>query len=171
MSCDPTQSIDDQIDECATFTISGRILDAIRDRGEDICLTEDEILVAQAAFRNNWRCGVVAVDVVFDDSTNTMDINYTGACEQTLRATRLNVYPDEIELVWFDDKDVDNPVYGLWLALQDSAFLAAIQAQVDQGNIDAEDVPSIDDLCTPRDGSIHVRNFAYDNPPEQAKYW
>jgi hypothetical protein len=39
-------------------------------------------------------------------------------CRFFLPASRLNVYPDELELVWFDHKDVTNPAYALWVGLQ-----------------------------------------------------
>lgn len=39
-------------------------------------------------------------------------------CRLFLPASRLNVYPDEVELVWFDGKEVKNPAYALWVALQ-----------------------------------------------------
>ena len=42
-----------------------------------------------------------------------------GECEYVVRAKRLNVYPDAVELVWFDDKELDNSTYALWVAAQD----------------------------------------------------
>jgi hypothetical protein len=38
-------------------------------------------------------------------------------CEYAVRAKRLNVFPDEVELVWFDGKELDNPTYALYAAL------------------------------------------------------
>jgi hypothetical protein len=39
-----------------------------------------------------------------------------GHCAFTLPAKRLNVYPDSVELVWFDGKEVNNPAYALYVA-------------------------------------------------------
>lgn len=39
-------------------------------------------------------------------------------CRFFVPASRLNVYPDELELVWFDGKEVQNPAYALWVAMQ-----------------------------------------------------
>jgi hypothetical protein len=38
-----------------------------------------------------------------------------GHCEFTIPAKRLNVYPDAVELVWFDGKEVKNPAYALYV--------------------------------------------------------
>jgi MYXO-CTERM domain-containing protein len=36
-------------------------------------------------------------------------------CEFTIPAKRLNVYPDSVELVWFDGKEVNNPAYAVYV--------------------------------------------------------
>jgi len=68
-------------------------------------------LSANGTFDNrpNWRC--VPVD--------PNDAEGQHQCGYVLRAKRLNVHADALELVWFDGKEVDNSAYAFWVALND----------------------------------------------------
>ena len=67
----------------------------------------------------NWRCVNRPVRVQSSQS-NTICLEDRNRCEYILRAKRLNVLPDVVELVWFDDaKEFDAPaipIYYLSLA-------------------------------------------------------
>lgn len=39
-------------------------------------------------------------------------------CRFFVPAKRLNVYPDDLELVWFDGVEMDNPAFAIWVATQ-----------------------------------------------------
>jgi hypothetical protein len=83
----------------------------------------------------NWTC-------VPDSSTAG------GHCAYRVRAKRINVYPDEVELVWFDGAEPNNSTYALWVA----------------GHATTSASTAINQLCSapPPQGGL-VRNFAVDN--------
>ncbi len=61
---------------------------------------------------NNWVCEVQA------DASNVRCP--AGNCAQfILRAKRFEVYPDALELVWFDQADITDPMYALYVATVD----------------------------------------------------
>jgi hypothetical protein len=53
----------------------------------------------------NWRC-------IQDPNAE----EGVGKCHYLLPAKRLNVYPSDVELVWFDRKELDNPSYAIYVA-------------------------------------------------------
>jgi hypothetical protein len=55
----------------------------------------------------NWRC-----------MAPPEDPNGEPFCQYVLRAINAEVYPDQIELIWYDRADYDNPVYALAVAAQ-----------------------------------------------------
>jgi len=90
--------------------VAGKFAQAINDGGDLLGLSKPEkdqmIAVANAEDGNgeykNWRC-------VSSESAGDQ-------CHYVLRAKRINVTPTDVELVWFDDKERDNPTYALWVA-------------------------------------------------------
>jgi hypothetical protein len=70
--------------------------------------------------------------------TRPVDPSAESVCKMFLPASRVNVYPDELELVWFDGRDVKNPSYALYVALlgldQDQQLCS--QQQQDKSKID-----------------------------------
>jgi hypothetical protein len=90
----------------------------------------------------NWRCVPDDPDVVSDD----LDKNH---CEFVARAKRLNVYPDRLELVWFDGKETSNPAYALWVAAHA-----------------AEDDAGVKELCSVKvPDDVKTRSYASDLAP------
>ncbi len=97
--------------------------DAIRKGGEteSIGLSDEEIVALQNLISEpdpssntglkHWRCvGAAPPNPV------TGHPGSPGVCKLVVRAKRLNVYPDEFELVWFDGKELDNPAYAVFVA-------------------------------------------------------
>ncbi|MEJ7731094.1 MAG: hypothetical protein WKG00_18000 [Polyangiaceae bacterium] len=77
-----------------------------------------QLLVANDGGNAHWRC------VRTTPGADACDSNPPPAeheCRFVTRAKRLNVYPDAVELVWFDGKELDNPAYALWVAAHNPA--------------------------------------------------
>ncbi|MCC6526400.1 MAG: hypothetical protein IT373_27380, partial [Polyangiaceae bacterium] len=88
-----------------------KLATAVSDGGTALGLTGNEVtqlIAAEAknAGNDNWRC------VPYDGGATAE----AHRCEYVVRAKRVNVYPDAVELVWFDGKELDNPTYALWVA-------------------------------------------------------
>jgi hypothetical protein len=67
-----------------------------------------------AGLDQNWRC--VAHPTPADVCRGVV-AGSAGRCEYVLRAKRINVNPDTVDLVWFDDDDdFDNPAYAAFVA-------------------------------------------------------
>lgn len=65
-----------------------------------------------------------------------------GYCAFTIPAKRLNTYPDAVELVWFDEKEVNNPAYALYVA-------AHMQTGTDPSNgLPTFNKAKVDELCS-----------------------
>jgi hypothetical protein len=95
-------------------------------------------------YLNNWRCGPSQVTMAFGQPENT--------CQLFIPIKRLNVYPDELELVWFDGREVDNAAYAIWAITQYTPNFSTL-------------VPGVK-MCTysaPQSGTgTTVRPFAFD---------
>jgi hypothetical protein len=63
----------------------------------------------------NWRCVPDAPPSCGETAHRQQEAKHH--CEVVLRAKRLNVYPDQLELVWFDGDEPTNPTFALWVAL------------------------------------------------------
>ena len=72
---------------------------------------EGDRLVMAAA--SQWVCDP---EIKIDPSCPPGTPCLVQTCKFTMPAKRLNVYPDEVELIWFDGKEVDNPAYAVWVA-------------------------------------------------------
>ena len=51
-------------------------------------------------------------------SSNLAGSTPPNVCAYMVRAKRLNINPINVELVWFDDKELTNPTYALYVAAQ-----------------------------------------------------
>jgi hypothetical protein len=109
-ACDPTGSY--QCEGAASIAGSAvkKGAETLQKLGEESFSTQDQNKLSDAMMRRvnedapltDWVC-------VPDNSENG------GHCEFTVPAKRLNVYPDAVELVWFDGKEVKNPAYALYV--------------------------------------------------------
>jgi hypothetical protein len=71
-------------------------------------------LVAAAQRPENWQCTNYPTP---PDACRGVGPLPRGRCEYIVRAKRLNVTPDTVELVWFDDvTEYDNPTFALFVA-------------------------------------------------------
>jgi hypothetical protein len=84
-----------------TRTITGGIA---HDGAIDLGLSNADATRVQNAVTqiSNWEC--------FTPSGGTSTVGFI------LRAKRINIYPDALELVWFDTEDPDDPMFGLYCA-------------------------------------------------------
>ncbi len=88
-------------------------------------LAPQEIPVPWFTGLRNWRC-------IRDPDTHPEGV---GECHYVVRAKRLNVGSNFVELVWFDGKELFNPTYALWVAAQ-------------AGSLPGQPNPDLDLLCS-----------------------
>jgi hypothetical protein len=69
----------------------------------------EAILASDGVHLRHWSCGPDLQSTAGDGASY---------CRFILGAKRVNVYPDEVELVWFDGKEPNNATYAVWVALQ-----------------------------------------------------
>jgi hypothetical protein len=74
----------------------------------DTATPADKRMAAALADIGNW--------VTLSKDGVIQDPDCGGFIAYWLRPKRLNLYPDALELVWFDDVEFDNPVFALYLA-------------------------------------------------------
>jgi hypothetical protein len=98
----------------------------------------------------NVHCRNETQPAMFGDPTSVTTISI---CEYNVRAKRVNVYPDKLELVWLDDdREVANPVYPIFL-------LDKIGATAGAGPALCTRQPEFQLAVRPRAYSTSVRNF------------
>jgi hypothetical protein len=117
--------------------------------------SDDDRDALKAAMARRDKAGLPLKDWTCIPTEPNGDLGY---CAFTIPAKRLNVYPDSVELVWFDGKEVDNPAYALYVAAHRST-----------GTNPSNEAPTfdqakVDELCsyTPSVG-VSSREFAMSN--------
>jgi hypothetical protein len=78
--------------------------------------TPEEILEMRNAVRRRNDHGVLTQWSCHAPEPVLEDTAASPVCKFFVPAKRLNVYPDSLELVWFDDKETSNPAYALYVA-------------------------------------------------------
>jgi hypothetical protein len=82
-----------------------------------VSANSDGVRMIEAA-ANQWVC---EPELKIDPSCPPAIPCMVHTCKFIMPAKRLNVHPDEVEIVWFDGKEVDNPAYAVWVAAHANA--------------------------------------------------